>query len=155
MKIGAAMKRDVVSLSVNATLEQAIYLIVERHVGLLPLVDGENKLRGVIGLRDLLGLAWPRIIEMIANFDFIQDFGVLEQGEFSEELRSKPVSEMMAEAISVEEDCGLLRAAAFMSRHQLRDLPVVDAQGRLVGLASWVDVGTAFLANWCLPERDQ
>ena len=43
------------------------------------------------------------------------------------------------------------RAEAMMRQHELRDLPVVDEQHHLVGLASWVDVGVAFLENWSQP----
>jgi CBS-domain-containing membrane protein len=38
-----------------------------------------------------------------------------------------------------------------MRQHDLRDLPVVDEEGHLVGLASWVDVGVAFLESWSRP----
>ena len=37
---------------------------------------------------------------------------------------------------------------AIMNSHHWYDLPVVDDDGRLVGLASRVDVGTALLAEW-------
>ena len=35
-----------------------------------------------------------------------------------------------------------------MNSYQLYDIPVVDNEGRLVGLASRVDIGTALLENW-------
>jgi len=55
---------------------------------------------------------------------------------------------LMQPAIRVEEDCGLLRAYAFMLQHRILDLPVVDKDGRLVGLASRVDIGVAILSGW-------
>jgi hypothetical protein len=33
-------------------------------------------------------------------------------------------------------------------QHELHDLPVVKADGVLVGIASRVDIGTAFLSGW-------
>jgi CBS domain-containing protein len=41
-----------------------------------------------------------------------------------------------------------MRAFAIIISHNLKDLPVVDQDGRLVGLASHVDIGTALLARW-------
>jgi CBS domain-containing protein len=54
----------------------------------------------------------------------------------------------MEPPISVAESETILRAATKMTRHDLIDLPVVDSQGKLVGLASHVDVGAAFLQKW-------
>ena len=44
--------------------------------------------------------------------------------------------------------CGLSRAFALLHHHNLTDLPVVDVENCLVGIASRVDVGTAMLKNW-------
>jgi len=35
-----------------------------------------------------------------------------------------------------------------MTKHNIRDLPVVNQAGALVGIASLVDIATAFLASW-------
>ena len=142
------MKRNVVWLNINGTLEEAIELMIKHRIGLLPLVDEQRNLQGILNLRDILRLAWPTFIEMIEDYDFVHSFGALEASHLSESFRTKPVIEIMEAAISVPESCGLLRAAAVMSQHRLRDIPVVDAENRLVGLASWVDVGIAFLQEW-------
>jgi CBS-domain-containing membrane protein len=148
MKIDAVMKREVLSLPETATFGQAIDLIITHRIGLVPLVDGDGKLKGILNLMEILQLAMPRLMDMFDNLDFVHDFGALEVGQISPELLNQPALDFMKPAISVEQSCGLLRAAALMSQRGLRDLPIVDAQGRLVGLASWVDVGAAFLEAW-------
>ena len=145
MDIGSAMKRKVVWLDVNASLEEAIQLLITHRIGLLPLLDEEKKLQGILNLNDVLSLAWPTFIKMIEDYDFVHNFGALETSHLSQSTLNKPVSEFMQPPTSVSEDCGLLRAAAVMRQHRLRDIPVVDAENRLVGLASWVDVGITFL----------
>jgi CBS domain-containing protein len=35
-----------------------------------------------------------------------------------------------------------------MTKHEIRDLPVVNAAGALVGIASRVDIAAAFLGSW-------
>jgi CBS domain-containing protein len=57
------------------------------------------------------------------------------------------VADIMEEPISVENDCELIRALSFMHKYKIRDLPVVE-DGKLVGIASRVDIGRAFLSNW-------
>ena len=54
----------------------------------------------------------------------------------------------MRPPISVEQTCGLLRASALLRHHDLLDLPIVTPDGRLVGIASRVDIGAALLAGW-------
>jgi CBS domain-containing protein len=54
----------------------------------------------------------------------------------------------MKPAVSVDEDCGLLRAYALMLQHNLHDMLVVSKEGKLIGVASRVDVGVAVLSAW-------
>lgn len=147
MKITEVMKTNVVTIPVEATLGEAVATFDLNHVSLLPVVDEGRRLVGVVSLRDVLRLCWPSFVNIIEDYDFVHDFGALEKIEISEALSGTPVSQIMQEPTSVAGDCGLLRAAAVMRQHDIRDLPVVDQAERLVGLASWTDVGTAFLRN--------
>jgi CBS domain-containing protein len=54
----------------------------------------------------------------------------------------------MSSPVSVEETTGLLCALALLHKHQVSDLPVVDAENRLLGIASQVDIGTALMSTW-------
>lgn len=152
MDVGSVMKREVVSIRADQTLEEAIRLLVDKRVGMLPVVDEQARLVGILGLREILQLCWPTLLDLLENYDFVRDFGVLERNDISAEDRAKPVGQLMQPATRVEVDCGLLRAEAVMRQHQLRDLPVVDAENHLVGLASWVDVGVAFLRHRSLSQ---
>ena len=149
MKVEAVMKTRVFSIEESATLVDAICLMVEQGIGLLPVVNDERRIVGVIGLSDILRLSWPSFVDFVEDYDFVHDFGALESREVSIEQRQQPISELMMPPTAVDTNCGLLRAAAVMRQHRLRDLPVVDAQERLVGLVSWVDVGTAFFRDLC------
>ena len=64
------------------------------------------------------------------------------------EVAGQPAISIMVASVSVSAGSGLLRAFAIMNSHHLYDLPVVDDDDRLVGIASRVDVGTALLAGW-------
>jgi CBS domain-containing protein len=56
--------------------------------------------------------------------------------------------DLMQPPVAVEQTCGLLRAFATMTKHEIRDLPIVNGAGALVGIASRVDIAAAFLAPW-------
>jgi len=148
MEIQSVMKRQVVSVHEDATLEKAVALLVEHRIGMLPVVGREGKLLGIVRLKNILELSLPTFVEVMEDYDFVHDFGAMEIGEISQEKRGTPVREIMQPPQAVEMSCRLLRAHAFMRQHDLHDLPVVDDRGILVGLASWVDVGVGFLKDW-------
>ena len=148
MKIVDYMKRHVVSIPAEATVREAAAVFVKKHIGLLPVVDKNNKPIGVVGLRDLLSLELPDFVNFIADVDYVHDFGAVETTRPSATALDKSVKSLMEPAITVDEDCGLLRAYALMLQHHLHDILVVSAEGQLVGIASRVDVGTAILSTW-------
>jgi CBS-domain-containing membrane protein len=148
MQIRDCMKRNVVSISDNATINQAAARFATRHIGTLPVVESAGCLIGVLQLRDLLALVMPDFVRLVEDFDFVHDFGAVEIQQPSPEMMMRPVREVMQPPIAVEEICGLLRAYSIMRKHDLHDLPVTSADGCLVGIASRVDIGAILLSNW-------
>jgi len=148
MNITDCMKRDVVSITASASIGQAAARFAARHIGMLPVVDASGRLVGSLQLRDLLALVMPDFVKLVEDFDFVHDFGAAEVWQPAPETLARPVTDVMQPPISVEATCGLLRAFAVMREHDLHDLPVVDAWGRLAGIASRVDIGAALLASW-------
>jgi CBS domain-containing protein len=142
------MKNHVVSIPLTATIREAAAVIVSKHIGLLPVVDKNDKPVGVIGLRDLLTLELPDFVSFVADVDFVHDFGAVETTRPSARTLEKSVKSLMKPAISVDEDCGLLRAYALMLQHNLHDMLVVSKEGKLIGVASRVDIGVAVLSAW-------
>ena len=148
MTVTACMKKNVVSIPKTATVREAAAIIVSKHIGLLPVVDKNNKPVGVIGIRDLLTLELPDFVSFVADVDFVHDFGAVETTRPSARTLGKSVKTLMKPAISVDEDCGLLRAYALMLQHNLHDMLVVSKDGKLIGVASRVDIGVAVLSAW-------
>ena len=148
MVIDQCMKLEVVTVSSRATVAEAVSLFNDHHVGMLPVLNGEGRLIGIVNLRDLLDLVMPAFVNLIDDFDYVGDFGALERQQPSNELLCQPVTAVMQPPVSVPASSGLLRAFAYLHKYELLDLPVVDAQERLVGLVSRVDVGRSLIAGW-------
>ncbi|MEW6029867.1 MAG: HPP family protein [Chloroflexota bacterium] len=153
MNIAKCMKRNVISIHPDATVLEAAALIVKKHIGMLPIVDEGDKLIGIVSLRDLLTLELPDFVSFIEDVDFVHDFGAVEDTRPSAKTLHRPVSSLMRDAFSVDEECGLLRAYALMLQHNLHDMPVVSKAGKLVGITSRVDIGAAILSIW--PKADK
>lgn len=142
------MKKKVITIQDSDNLGTAARQFVNHHVGTLPVVNAEGKLVGVLQLRDLLSLVMPVFTRLMEDFDFVSTFGAANSIQPSKEEIAKQVSDVMEPPVFVEDTCGLAHAFALLHHHNLTDLPVVDAENCLVGIASRVDVGTALLKNW-------
>lgn len=153
--IADCMKRRVVSVPSATTIQEAARIIASRRVGTLPVIDDQGMLTGIVRLQDVLSVFMPDFVSLMQHIDFVHDFGVLEHLEplAVQHLAGRTVADLMQPAIAVEQTCGLLRGFATLVKHDIYDLPVVDADGRLVGIASRVDVAVAFLAAWTRQEQ--
>jgi CBS domain-containing protein len=152
MKISECMKRNVVSIPETSTVREVAAIFVKEKVSLLAIVDANNKLVGVAGLRDLLSLVLPDFVNFVADLDFVHDFGAVETIRPSAQVLDASIKTLMKLPISVDEDSGLLRAYALMLQHNLHDVPVVGKERQLIGMVSRVDIGTMILSAWAKAE---
>ena len=109
---------------------------------------------GVVRVQDILDIFMPDFVRLLEDIDFIHDFGVLETllPKDLPDAARLTMRDLMQDPVSVEQTCGLLRAFAIMLKHDVRDLPVVNQAGALVGIASLVDIAAKFLATWAREE---
>jgi CBS domain-containing membrane protein len=152
MNISDCMKRNVISISETATVREAAAILANKHIGLLPIVNNDMHVIGVVGLKDLLSLKLPDFVRFVADVDFVHDFGAVETSSPSAETLDESITTLMKDAITVDENCGLTRAYALMLQHNLHDMPVVSTEKKLIGVASRVDIGTSILSGWAKVE---
>ena len=110
------MRRKVVSVSSNATVEETIRLLRQLDISGAPVVDGDGMLVGIISDFALLGIV------------------------YEPEIRTAPVAELMTrDVLTVDEQTPLNEIADLFIRHRIRRVPVVR-DGRLVGVVSRPDL---------------
>ncbi|GAC1442539.1 MAG: IMP dehydrogenase [Sediminibacterium sp.] len=105
---------DPVTLLVDATIGDALRLMKENRIGGIPIVDAKQKLVGILTNRDL---------------------------RFETDKQRK-VSEVMTKEklITAPEGTDLKKAAAILRNYKIEKLPVVNKQGKLVGLITYRDI---------------
>ncbi len=54
LKVGDAMSTDLLTVSPSHTLQDALLLLEKKKVGALPVVDDDNKIVGILSVRDLM-----------------------------------------------------------------------------------------------------
>ena len=147
--IDCCMKLRVVVGHPDMTVKEAALLMAENNVGTLPVVNEDLVLVGVTTMRDIIQIFLPDFVPLLSNIRFVRDFGDLGTPSAADiqSAESLVIADIMEEPVSVEDDCTLIRALSFMEKYRIRDLPVVR-EGKLVGIASRVDIGRAFLSTW-------
>jgi DHA2 family lincomycin resistance protein-like MFS transporter len=148
MVIRDCMKTKVFFIPSSASISEAAAVFVKRHIGLLPVIDETGKPVGVLHLADLLTLELPDFVGLIADLDFVHDFGAVETTRPTHAQLEKPVTTLMQKVVTVPDNSGLLRAYALMLQDNHLDMPVVNKAGALVGIVSRVDIGAAILSLW-------
>lgn len=122
------MTENPITLSVTATVGDAVQLLQSADVRHLPVVDAEGQLVGMFSDRDLRGLSIPRTMNE-------QWFG-----EFRIALDTNVARIMTSSVITVDEDTELTEVIELMLEHKVGALPVLDAERALVGITSYIDV---------------
>jgi CBS domain-containing protein len=148
MNIRDCMKPNVVSIQATASIAEAAATTVKFHIGTLPVVDGKGIPIGLVTINDLLTLELPDFVRLMADVDFVHDFGAVETTRPSPELLDRPITALMQPVMTVSEEGGLLHAYALMLKHGMTDMPVVNGKGELSGIVSLVDIGTVVLSLW-------
>lgn len=108
---------DPVTIAADKTVGDALAMMEEYHIGGIPVVDDSRKLVGIVTNRDLR---------------FEKD-------------SARPISQVMTSEnlITTDTSTDLDQAAEILQRHKIEKLPVVDAEGRLIGLVTYKDITKA------------
>lgn len=146
IKIKNVMTEEVFSISPTTPLSQVVKLMVERGLKALPVVE-EGKVIGIITGGDLLsraGMDWRLSIQRILPEHLFtkQIQRLSEEGKTARDIMSSPV-------ITINESETVAKATRLMTEHQVKRLPVLNAQGILTGIISRMDI-LALAASWNL-----
>ncbi|HRY32482.1 MAG TPA: IMP dehydrogenase [Bacteroidales bacterium] len=104
---------DPVTLKVEATVEDALFIMREYKIGGIPVVNSRKQLVGIVTNRDL---------------------------RFERDLE-RPISEVMTkEVVTTTEFTDFERAEDILQQYKIEKLPVVDSKNKLIGLITYKDI---------------
>jgi IMP dehydrogenase len=108
---------DPVTIKRGSTVAEALQIMEEYHIGGIPVVDDDRHLVGIVTNRDL---------------------------RFERDLNRK-IDEVMTKEnlVTTSQTTDLEEAAQILQQHKIEKLPVVDNDGRLIGLVTYKDITKA------------
>lgn len=131
----------------NSNIQHAAEIVALSGVSDLMVVDQEDNFRGVLSEGDILRTALPDIDEILEEGGSLDDaFEIfLEKGRGLSDLPIEPL--IIQDPIIVDPDDHVAKAATVLLDRQIRLLPVVDPEGKLVGTISRADVCRAVVGT--------
>ncbi|MBO7497729.1 MAG: IMP dehydrogenase [Bacteroidaceae bacterium] len=108
---------DPITINQHATVRDALAIMTEYHIGGIPVIDENQKLVGIVTNRDL---------------------------RFERALNT-PISSVMTKdnLITTHQQVDMEAASRILQLHKIEKLPVVDNEGRIIGLITYKDITKA------------
>ncbi len=143
MVVKDVMTTRVVTVKPDDSVEKCARLLQEHNISGLPVVDKDNRVKGVVTEGDLIRRASrikaPGYLEILGGLIYLGS-----PKRFVDELQramSHEAGQMMSEGVvTVLPTDELEKAATLMLEKEIGRLPVVDEDGVLVGIVSRRDI---------------
>ena len=149
---GEIMRSDVPSLTREEDAKKAIDLLAQTDLGAIPVVDSEEKVVGIVSESDLIlseeqeDLHLPHYLNIMGGIVFVGSMKGFE--ERLEKAFATEVSELMtADPIVAHDYESADRVAKKIADKHHNHLPVVDADGFMVGMVTRADALAALVAE--------
>ena len=134
---GEIMTREVAAVREETPLTEVAALMGERGISGVPVCTPQGQVTGVISAKDFLvrmGVEQPNFMAVVATC--LRTTGCLALS-----MKNKTARDIMSTpAVVVSSETTLQELAALLARRRINRVPVVDSDGRLIGLVSRGDV---------------
>jgi CBS domain-containing protein len=149
------MSKDVLVVAPTSGVTDAARLMVEHAVSGLPVVD-HGQLVGIVTETDII--SWQIEVDPPVFGTFLDAIFRLPWDQSEEELRrvlATTVAGLMTEeVVTISPNATVNELASLMYKRKVNPVPVVDAHGSLVGIASRTDIIRLLLRSEDTPAGD-
>ena len=119
VKISRVMTKDLVTVSLDGTVEEAVKKMVDYDVECLPVIDAKGVLHGLVTFRDI-------VVKVVYQ---------------STKTRESKVEKIMSKRlVTCNLNSTMLDVVKIMKNKYLRRIPIVDTKNKLVGLVTDFDL---------------
>jgi CBS domain-containing protein len=144
MRVKDVMTQTVQTVRSETSLKDAAEILARQHISGLPVVDAENHVVGVVSEGDILFKERGES----EHKGLFERWFELPLPEVVSKLEARTVGEAMSvPAITIGPKRPLTEAANTMIDEGVNRLPVVDADGKLIGIVTRADLVRAFIRS--------
>lgn len=141
--VGDVMSHDPIAVKPEMPLKEAIKILAERRISGLPVLNDQGKLLGIISETDLMwqesGVTPPAYIMILDSVIFLENPARYEQ-EIHKALGATVGEVMSKDPLTTTPEKLLSAAARLMHERNIHRLPVLDGNGKLVGILTRGDI---------------
>ncbi len=146
MKVLELMNPKVITVGLKTPLREVLQLILRYHLNNIVVVDGEERLAGIITHADLSRKLLPTQKELMEHEEYLTNPRTME--DRFRDFVNVPVEEIMTrKVITVSPDVEALQAGATMTARRIKQLPVV-LDHKIVGIISHQDIGWGLMMQY-------
>ena len=149
MQVHEVMTRDVTTVSPDTSLKEVAATLVARRISGLPVVGDDGRVQGVVSEADIIGkeAGSPHERSLLGR--------LLHGAGADPRLEARTAAEAMTSpAVTIASTREVAEVARLMSGKAVNRLPVVDEDGKLVGIVTRADLVRAFLRSDSEIERE-
>ncbi len=143
-KVGDIVNKKVITVQRFTSLSKILKTFRRFHaLPLIPVIDENNILIGIISLENLIDIFKPAEPEILKTIPFLDERPIeISRVELSPEMGQLIVAEdiMVTKFLAINEDASIEEAFRLMRLHKRDQLPVIDKEKKFVGFIGLFDV---------------
>jgi CBS domain-containing protein len=146
MKVFELMNPKVITVGPKTLLREVVQLMLRYHLNNILVVDGGERLAGIVTYSDLSRKLLPTQKELMEHEEYMTTPQLME--DRFRGFVTVPVDEVMTKkVITVSPDLEALQAGATMTARRIKQLPVVQNH-KVMGIISYTDIGWGLMMQY-------
>ncbi len=135
MKVKKVLSRDIIKIRNDAPVLEAARLMFHNQISAVLVVDANDSLVGLLSEKDIYRALYPSYTDFYTQPEAFLDYEKMESK--ASQIKQLPVEKFMSKNLyTVSEDDPLMKVGAIMLSKNVNRLPVLNSDGKLVGIVS-------------------
>ncbi|NES99784.1 MAG: CBS domain-containing protein [Sphaerospermopsis sp. SIO1G2] len=148
--VADVMSSDLIVVRTETPLKEAIQILAEKRISGLPVLNDAGKLVGIISETDLMwqetGVTPPAYIMFLDSVIYLQNPATYDRD--LHKALGQTVGEVMSKnPLTITPNKSLKEAAKMIQDHKVHRLPVLDNEGKVIGILTRGDIIRAMAAE--------
>jgi CBS domain-containing protein len=147
MRVAEIMTKEVITVQDDTPLMKVAELLFDRSLNGVPVIDKKRHVIGIITEYDLLSreehIHIPSYVKLLSEFKIVDRKNDVHR-ELNKVYHVHAKDLMTVPVVTIAPDTEVAEAARIFSEQRINPLPVVDREGRLVGIVSRADIVKLF-----------